>query len=328
MEMHQVGAAPMGRTMDDDDRDPFEAALSGNDQDPVEWTSSVELSPTSPLRSITLSPKASGRGSKASGLVPEQLSEGRADTRPFTPPMDNYNHFDSAAEALMEPIGFVQTVPHLMLSPTFWMLFAIFSIGCGCEALLTANLGDMVKALTVLGQEDHRTTVWLYQVLSACSCGGRAFFGAISDIIPWRRGILLAICMGLIMTAGIISSILTRGGEQALVVTVLLTSTAYGGMWTLVLVIIAEHFGTANFGKVYGIVALAPIGSSYVMNYIAASIYNAHIHESEVNTHVVPSCIGEVCFRGTYVMCAMLAFVALILCYPLISRMQIVHFDT
>jgi len=89
------------------------------------------------------------------------------------------------------------------------------------------------------------------------------------------------------------------GGSGSLYIACIICGLAYGCFWCLSPIVTAELFGTKAFGTLYSWLGLAPaFGSTAFSVGLAASIYS--IHENDGDN----CCLGQACYRTTYIICA------------------------
>lgn len=78
-----------------------------------------------------------------------------------------------------------------------------------------------------------------------------------------------------------------------------LIACSFGGIFAIMPVIIAELFGTENFGTNWGILVLAPGSSSFLLGYLFGRIYDSHATVVDAGTGDA-QCHGTACYRDIF----------------------------
>ena len=113
-----------------------------------------------------------------------------------------------------------------------------------------------------------------------------------------------------------------QSATTCLSITIALVSIAYGGIWVLIVTILADWFGRDNFGKNYGLAALAPALSGFVFNTLSAKHYHRHAEAIAVedgSNGASEVCIGVECYQSTFVFAASCALMCLSV-YPILKH--------
>ena len=80
-----------------------------------------------------------------------------------------------------------------------------------------------------------------------------------------------------------------------LVIMVIMVAIAYGGSWVLIASILPDLFGTKNFGKDYGLLAMGPALSGMLFNAVSARWYEQHTTSETV-------CTGSNCYQSAFLL--------------------------
>lgn len=192
----------------------------------------------------------------------------------------------------------------------FWLLFFSFACISGCGLMIINNISTMVQSL---GGEDGTAGLLIF-ALSICNVVGRVMMGFLADHPKFHK-LDLYRYSSLLMAMGLFISFAGGASVFCLCLTVALAAIAYGGSWVLIVGILADLFGKANFGKDYGLIAMGPAVSGMIFNSWSANFYEEHaLDDSDV-------CIGASCYRDAYLMTAASAVVGyLILLWLLPSQ--------
>ena len=199
----------------------------------------------------------------------------------------------------------------------YWLLFLVFFGATGCGLFIINNVSTMVQSI---GGTDNIAS-FLVVLLCLCNCFGRIGIGYVADKVCQIN--LFALSLGMIalgMTIGALAN-----GEYAipcLAITIALVALAYGGIWVLIVTILADWFGHQNFGKNYGLAAIAPAFSGFIVNSISG--WNYHRHADFVlsmnGTGLASEiCIGVECYFGTFALAACTG-ISCLLVFPVLKH--------
>ena len=228
-------------------------------------------------------------------------------------------------QGVSAPLPLVQLLPRLLRDPGFRLLFATFFLGTGCGLLVINNVGTLVESsygqpgesggkgsqgLGSGGSEGDAgsggggapshgeiLTRQLVVLLSVSNCAGRICFGTLSDLLPCRRGLVVALALALMSTAHIQAAAAYGVGsdpQATLFVLVCGAGLAYGGCWALMSVIVSETFSAENFGFIFGFCAMATAMATTLFNRISAALY-----EDAASGTKSATCLGRACYSGT-----------------------------
>lgn len=204
------------------------------------------------------------------------------------------------------------TLGQALKSLEFYLHFMALMLGCGCGLVLINNLGQLTSVVG-LSDADQKVLVSLQSVFN---CFGRLIGGWLSDVVLSRYGFTrpssLAVTMMCMCAAMIILSIAT---PAALFIGTILAGLSYGSIFALSPVMAGEHFGVKYLGSIY--TSLSPgisVGSFGLASFLFAGVYDANKPKHK------NSCHGPACVRLTFCVCAVLCFLASLLCLWLARR--------
>jgi len=186
------------------------------------------------------------------------------------------------------PLGMVRTVE-------FYLLFsATFALQSG-GLFLTTNLGSMVASREG-GFVPAATAVTVFSCFQATA---RLFTGVLTDALV-RRGVPRTIgfaILTLLMAAA--HAILCLRGPIALLSGTALAGVAFGAVYPLLVLAIAELYGRARVASNYMIFDGMPgaIGVFIIANVLASAVYKAHTDPNDPDN----KCYGDACFRLAHV---------------------------
>ena len=153
-------------------------------------------------------------------------------------------------------------------------------------------------------------------IMSTTNAIGRMFAAAGSDMClgrvdrtAWLTAAVLLTAVG--MGLGVFAD------YDLLFPTAALVGFSYGCLWGVVPVLILELFGPEHFGTLYTSLAVCPALSSLALaTWLAGGVYDRHaVPPAEGDGP--PQCTGRVCFRLTFIVCAITACVGVALCVGL-----------
>ena len=97
---------------------------------------------------------------------------------------------------------------------------------------------------------------------------------------------------------------------QLLMLSAMLIGCIFGCTWCLTPLIVDEQFGSESFGLNWSVVMIGSAIGGFVMNPLQVAVYNSHNHggarRDDDSSH---NCIGEGCFRLTFLGSSILAMV-------------------
>jgi|TARA_Y100000310_G_scaffold341352_1_gene440219 MFS family permease len=164
------------------------------------------------------------------------------------------------------------TTVKLLRSPTFWIpVVALIPLNAAFGGI-QFNLGALMQDL---GYQPGRAAM-LISLISVAMIAGKLMFGGLADLVDHRKLYWVAACLmgcALVTFQGSPSYAVLLGSS-------VLIGLATGGILPLMGVIYASRFGTASFGKVYGMVnmfltigAFGPLLAGWI--YDVSSSYDA-----------------------------------------------------
>lgn len=178
----------------------------------------------------------------------------------------------------------------------FWLIFVLLFAGTGSGLTLINNVGQMVPSLGGGGAEVY------VALLGVGNAFGRMAFGILSDLFRrvlsrpgWLTVSVMSMALSMLITA--------FADLGVLYFSVFLTGFSYGGFWSLMPALLADRFGNRSFATLYAVASLAPAAGSLLLGEkMASAIYVANSPPGS-NT-----CVGDGCFRGTFlILCGLCA---------------------
>jgi MFS family permease len=201
-------------------------------------------------------------------------------------------------------------VLYLARTPMFWALTLLFFLMAGVGLVMINNIGHVVESLNG-GVQDRELTSLLILLLSIANGAGRLVM-AMSDYTPLKKGVwLLGVCI--LMTTSFVGSALVTE-KSLLVFGVLGVGAAYGGLWSIMPIIVSDNYGATNFAMNFGWIACAPGGGSALFNHFTGVFYERHVEEGS------NACVGPQCYRDAFIMCAVAAGVATLLAVMILPK--------
>ena len=171
----------------------------------------------------------------------------------------------------------------------FWILFAAFACCTGCGLFIINNVSIMVQSIG--GQDTFAGQ--LVVILSFANCFGRICIGVLAD--RYDKLLLLGIS-SLVMAGALFVSACEGSSFAALLMTVVLVAAGYGGSWVLAVGILSDWFGSTNFGKNYGVLAMGPALSGMLFNTCSAWMYEKSMKPNAL------FCLGASCYKGGFLL--------------------------
>lgn len=187
----------------------------------------------------------------------------------------------------------------------FWLLVLAFSCVGGCGLFVINNLSLIAQSL---GLESEAFAGALIIILSISNVLGRIIMGGLGDyssspvhrIVTKRLGLLqlssfLMTLALLFMAIGSIFEFKSIHHTYFLVIMVIMVAVAYGGSWVLIAATLPDLFGTKNYGKDYGLLAMGPALSGMLFNAVSARWYEQHTTSETV-------CTGSNCYQSAFLL--------------------------
>jgi hypothetical protein len=193
------------------------------------------------------------------------------------------------------------TLVEALLSPDFWLLMFVLFAGTGAGITLINQVGSMAKSLAAPGDEQDLDVT----LLAVANCLGRMLFGAASEATAHRlsrAAWLVAACASMVGAMALAAAATTA----TLPLATAWAGFSYGGFWSLGPALLADRFGSAQFGAIYAVSSLATAAGSFSLNVgLATAVYRANIADGGG-----ADCFGAACFRLTFLVLAALTATA------------------
>lgn len=179
-----------------------------------------------------------------------------------------------------------------------WLLWVQIFAVLGGGAVLTTNLGSITAARS--GPPVSAGTA--VATFSCCQGLGRLFGGTASDRVVGRGAPRTWCTVLLLALMGAAHGLICAPGPAPLLAGVALAGFAFGSMFPVMMVVIAELFGTERFASNYMVFDGWPVAvaSIFVGKLLAQKIYAANSPPGQA------TCVGDGCFRATHALVAAL----------------------
>eukprot|EP00301_Raphidiophrys_heterophryoidea_P004336 c11893_g1_i5.p1 GENE.c11893_g1_i5~~c11893_g1_i5.p1 ORF type:complete len:222 (-),score=33.01 c11893_g1_i5:249-914(-) len=200
------------------------------------------------------------------------------------------------------PVSLMCASKNLAKDLWFWRQYTCFAIGTGSGLFVINNIGTMRQSLA--GHVNPPAVQGLVISFALASFFGRLSIGWVSDTMRSRRHYFLASSLAILFITLLIAASFPFGSPHLIIVTMIGTGFGYGGTWASMSTIISEHYGLANFGKVYGLFCTSPAITSAIFNEVASLIYQSHLRGDSRD------CFGSECYAGSMVLFGSLCAVA------------------
>jgi hypothetical protein len=194
-------------------------------------------------------------------------------------------------------------------APAFWLVFAAFAVGVGSGLTVLDNVALIVDAHETMDDDDGDGSTGAESSLkanavalfSACNTGGRIVLGLLSDRAVASGRASRAACLAVVLAGLAVAMLaLAFANLSTILGSVALTAFWYGGLWVLVPALVADLFGSASYGRIYGLVSLAPTAGSWLL-YDDLSVRLYDEYEDDANG----TCTDDpACFTTTFVVLA------------------------
>ncbi|KAL4421540.1 hypothetical protein ABPG75_010831 [Micractinium tetrahymenae] len=214
-----------------------------------------------------------------------------------------------------------QALPELspwqcLASPDFWLLSTACAIGTGTGLTLLNNLAQLVAALS----SQSRAIPVLVSFFGVSNCAGRLLLGHIPERLLHTRGtprLLFLPLVSALMSAA--SLALAAANLGLLAPAVALVGFAYGGHWALLPTLVSELFGLRRFAANLALVMMAPsVGSVALSMALTIWFYRRALERHGGGGH---TCVGQDCFRPTFLVLSALGLAA-VACGAVLHRRQ------
>ncbi|KAJ3677261.1 hypothetical protein LUZ60_002985 [Juncus effusus] len=182
--------------------------------------------------------------------------------------------------------------------------------GCGVGSGVTA-LNNLAQIGYAAGVND--TTVLLC-LFSLGNFFGRLGGGAVSEHLVKSRMLprpVLMTCTQIIMVISFL--FLSLALDRSLYISTGFLGICYGVQYSVMIPTVSELFGLKNFGLFYNFMSLGnPIGA-----FLFSGLLAGYLYDKEMGKQVGTTCLGQECFRVTFLilggLCAFGAFLSVIL---------------
>jgi len=202
-----------------------------------------------------------------------------------------------------------------LMSPTYWLLYAIVMIGTGAGLTFNNNLAQIVLSF---GGEPGSQIVFV-ALYSVSSCVARSLFGELSQQALLHRGTPRTAFLVLSTALTTIASLVAASGSLPLMYLASVAGGfAFGSYWLLMPAIVSEIFGTRFFATIYSFTSSSPALGSFLLSELLASA----LYGSRGIAHGDPpdTCMGTDCFRPTFVAIAAMGAAALLMSLAILTR--------
>ncbi|KAG5191636.1 Nodulin-like-domain-containing protein [Tribonema minus] len=180
-----------------------------------------------------------------------------------------------------------------MQDARFWALLFAFLCGAGSGLVVINNIASIADSLGV------PSSSLLVSIIGLCNAGGRFTAGA------------TMLCFNLTLSA-CVSLLLSAGVPELLYLGAALAGIAYGSMFSVVLAVCGDCFGTRHIATIYG---LLDLGDCFGTRHIATIYGLLDVGPASgsflfatllvnVTYGIEPDCLGSACFSGTFAFCA------------------------
>jgi MFS family permease len=188
-------------------------------------------------------------------------------------------------------------------------VFAAFAVGVGSGLAVLDNVALIVESHETTDDDDGDGSTGAESSLkanavalfSACNTGGRIVLGLLSDRAVASGRASRAACLAAVLAGLAVAMLaLAFANLSTILGSVALTAFWYGGLWVLVPALVADLFGNASYGRIYGLVSLAPTAGSWLL-YDDLSVRLYDEYENDANG----TCTDDpACFKTMFVVLA------------------------
>lgn len=129
-------------------------------------------------------------------------------------------------------------------------------------------------------------------LFSACNTGGRILLGLLSDRAVASGRASRAACLAVALAGLAVAMLaLAAANLSTILGSVALAAFWYGGLWVLVPALVADLFGIASYGRIYGLVSLAPtVGSWLLYDVLSVKLYDEYEDDADGKCTNDPAC--------------------------------------
>jgi len=195
----------------------------------------------------------------------------------------------------------------MVRSPEYLMLFVVFCFGIGTGLMFINNVGQILPAF---GGSSSSSLVPAFVSMLSCFNGvGRLGGGFVSEVMTAHIGsqwlLVIALAMqivGFLLLITVGAPLLWFAGG--------LVALAWGGLWTMVPVLIKQVWGPKDFSVKYAFTVLAGLlGSLLFSTLLAGRLYD----REAMLRHEAPFCYAPSCYTATFTIAAVCDLLALVL---------------
>ena len=202
--------------------------------------------------------------------------------------------------------GFVQKNWKGMLKdPMAWLLFIMPIIGLNTGMMLQGQLAWMAKDMVMVSAA---TSAWMLSVVLGASSAGKIVWGFIGDMIGRLKTNTLLYAIMCVCSL-ILIYVAVKPGEDKMVIFLILTavlSFAYGGTSSTYPAMVADIFGSKNFGFNFAVMSQSVTLASMISPWIAVI---GRLGKG-----------GEADYTMTFVVSAVCAFIAMVLAFVIMKK--------
>lgn len=198
--------------------------------------------------------------------------------------------------------GIDMLVTAMLQTLDFWAFFITCILLVGAQIMFSNNLAQLTKALKQDGNADSAVYVTMYSVFSAL---GRVLVGFGSELMkkhiyrPWW------VCVS--SAASCLSCFFVLLGKDFLAPSAACMGFGVGSIFALMAVVVGELFGPSQIAMKYScIFAACLFGSVLFSSLLAPRVYDREAHMQGTDV-----CIGEGCFRTTFIVTTLSSLVSL-----------------
>jgi hypothetical protein len=196
----------------------------------------------------------------------------------------------------------------MLQTPTAWLLLWTGTILAGSGTVETNNLGQMVESL---GFSSVVTPAAL-ALFSVAQSGGRVMTGALSEaaltVDTSRCCIDRGIPRPFFFSAASLMSVVAHTilasatDEVPFIIGIFMSGVAFGMIWPLFVLCVAEFFGNDHVGANYMFYdgSISSLGTFLLAKVVAQQVYESHIDPHTSSGGGENTCYGKGCFQTTH----------------------------
>lgn len=147
----------------------------------------------------------------------------------------------------------IHSVWAILRRPNFWIVAAVYVASLSVYLSVTFNLGPIVLSHGF----DLALAGILISLLSAADFGGKLLFGVLVDWLGTRIPLVLVA-----LAAALAAIMLNEVSSRDMLFLAVIPLGLSGGIWTVLPASMANEFGSASFGRAFGLISmLTPLAS-------------------------------------------------------------------